>query len=81
KPPKKSARRIERDKKLLEKVEISAAELQRAVKGVMQEPKPKKGFFRRVVTPVLVVGGVAAAVFAFMKKRGGGGIGPGENPY
>jgi hypothetical protein len=81
KPPKKSARRIERDKKLLEKVEISAAELQRAVKGVMQEPKPKKGFFRRVVTPVLVVGGVAAAVFTFMKKRGGGGIGPGENPY
>ncbi len=79
KPPKKSAQRIERDKKLLEKVEISAAELQRAVRGVIQEPEPKKGFFRRVVTPLLVVGGVAAAVFTVMKKRGG--IGPEETPY
>lgn len=80
KPPKKSSQRIERDKKLLEKVEISAAELQKAVKGVMKEPEPEKGFFRRVVTPVLLVGGVAVAVFTFMKKRGGG-IGPEETPY
>ncbi len=80
KPVKKSAKRIARDKKLLEKVEISAAELQKALKGVMTEPEPRKGFFRRVVTPLLVVGGVAAAVFTFMKKRGGG-IGPDEAPY
>ena len=65
KTPKKSAKRIERDKKILERVEISAAELQKAVKGVLQEPEQKKGFFRRVVTPVLVMGGVAAAVFTF----------------
>ena len=44
-----------------------------------KEPEPKKGFFRRVVTPLLVVGGVAAAVFTFMKKRGGG-IGPTSRP-
>jgi hypothetical protein len=81
KSPKKSAQRIERDKKILERVEISAAELQKAVKGVMHEPEPKKGFFRRVVTPVLVMGGVAAAVFTFMKKRGNRGIGPEETPY
>jgi hypothetical protein len=77
KPPKKSTQRIERDKRLLEKVEISAAELQKAMKGVMQEPKPEKGFFRKVVTPVLVIGGIAAAVFTFMKKRNGSQ----ETPY
>ena len=54
---------------------------QDAVAAVLQEPERKKGkLFRRVVTPVLVVGGVATAVFTFMKKRGGG-IGPEETPY
>jgi hypothetical protein len=81
KPPAKAAQRIARDRKLQRRVETSANDLKEAVAAVLQEPKrqKRKGFFRRVVTPVLVVGGVAAAVFTFMKKRGG--IGPEETPY
>lgn len=79
KPPKKAAKRIARDQKLLKRVEMSAADLQSAVKAVIKEPKKEKGFMRKVVTPVLVVGGAAAAVWYGLKKfRGGGGQ---EPPY
>jgi hypothetical protein len=78
KPPKKAAKRIARDQKLLKRVETSAADLQSAVKAVIKEPK-KKGFMRKVATPVLVVGGAAAAVWYGLKKfRGGDGQ---EPPY
>jgi hypothetical protein len=77
KPPTKAAKRIARDQKLLKKVETSAADLQSAVRAVVKQPK-KKGFLRRVATPVIVVGGVAAAVWYGLKKFRGGGQ---EPPY
>ena len=48
------------------------------MKAVVKEPKGKKGFLRRVATPVLVVGGVAAAAGTRLKKFRGGGQ---EPPY
>jgi hypothetical protein len=77
KPPKKAAKRIARDQRLLKQVELTAADLQSAVKAVIKEPK-EKGFVRKVATPVLVVGGAAAAVWYGLKKFRGGGQ---EPPY
>ncbi len=76
-PPKKAAARIARDRKLLKKVENSATDLQKAVAAVVKEPEKQKGWFRRVATPVLVIGGVATAVFVLLRKRGGSQ----ETPY
>jgi hypothetical protein len=67
--PKTTQKRVARDQKLLAKVETSAAELQKAVTAVVKEPE-KKGFFRRVVTPLLVIGGVATAAWYAFKKFG-----------
>ena len=44
----------------------------------MQEPEKKKGKFRRVMGPVIVIGGAATAVFVFLRKRNGGSQ---ETPY
>ena len=80
KPPKKAARRLAHDRKLQRKVETSAADLRNALAAVVKEPQKKKGKLRRIVGPVLVVGGAAAAVFVFLRKRGGG-ISAEETPY
>jgi hypothetical protein len=45
---------------------------------VIQEPEKKKGKLRRVIGPVLVVGGAATAVFVFLRKRNGNSE---ETPY
>jgi hypothetical protein len=78
KPPKNASKRIARDQKLLKRVEMSAADLQSAVKAVVKEPKKEKGFVRKVAAPVLMVGGAAAAVWYGLKKSRGGGQ---EPPY
>jgi hypothetical protein len=78
KPPRKAAQRIARDKKLLKRVESSAADLQKAVKAVVKEPQRQKGAFRRVVAPVLMVAGAAAAVWYGLKRFRGGDQ---EPPY
>lgn len=77
-PPKKAAKRIARDQKLLARVESSATDLQKAVTAVVKEPEKKKGFVRRVATPLLVIGGAAGAVWYGLKKFRGGGQ---EPPY
>jgi hypothetical protein len=76
-PPKKAAKRLAHDRKLQAKVETSAYDLKSAVSAVVKEPEKKKGFFRRVVAPLAVIGGVAAAVFVLLRKRGGST----ETPY
>jgi hypothetical protein len=77
KPPKTTAKRVARDQKILEKVETSAADLQQALTRVLKEPE-EKGWFRKVATPVLVLGGSAVAVWYALKRFGGGGQ---EPPY
>jgi hypothetical protein len=80
KPPKKAAKRIAQDRKLQRKVETSAADLRDALAAVMREPEKKRGKLRRVLGPLLVVGGAATAVFVFLRKRSGG-ISSEETPY
>jgi hypothetical protein len=78
-PPKKAAKRIARDRRLQRRVESSATDLRDALAAVMAEPEKKKGKFRRVMGPVLVIGGAATAVFVFLRKRNGNGTE--ETPY
>ncbi len=70
KPPKTTEKRVARDQRILEKVETSAADLQQALTRVLKEPEKEKGFFRKVVTPVLVIGGAATAAWYGLKKFG-----------
>jgi hypothetical protein len=79
KPPKKAAEKLAHDRKLQRRVERSAEDLKAAVTAVLEEPKKQKGFFRRVIAPVAVVGGVAAGVFVLLRKRSGGN--DQETPY
>ena len=78
--PKKAAQRLAHDRKLQNRVETSAAELQKALAAVLHEPEKKRGV-GRVIRPVLVVGGAAAAVFVVLRKRSKRGIGPDDTPY
>jgi len=77
-PPKKAARKIAHDRKLQRRVETSATDLRNALAAVLEEPEKKKGKFRRVMGPVIVIGGAATAVFVFLRKRNGGSQ---ETPY
>ena len=77
-PPKKAAQKIAHDRKLQRRVENSASDLRSALAAVIQEPEKKKGKLRRVVGPVLVIGGAATAVFVFLRKRNGNSE---ETPY
>lgn len=77
-PPKKAAQKIARDRKLQRRVETSASDLRSALAAVLEEPEKKKGKFRRVMGPVIVIGGAATAVFVFLRKRNGGSQ---ETPY
>lgn len=70
KPPKKAARKLARDRKLQRKVESSAADLQKAVKGIVEEPK-KKGRFKRVLGAVAIMGAAAGAVVVGIRKLRG----------
>jgi hypothetical protein len=73
KPKAKAARKLAENRKLQRKVETSAADLQKAVTGLVEAPK-RRGRVRRVVGRVALVGGVAAAVAVALRKlRGGGG--------
>jgi len=71
KPPKKAAQKLAHDRKLQRKVETSAADLQKAVAAVVSEPK-KTSRFKRVIGPILLVGGAAAAVVVTLRKLRGG---------
>lgn len=73
KPPAKVARKLASDRKLQRRVESSALDLQKAVSGLVEQPK-KKGRVRRCVGRVAIVGAAAGAVVIVMRKvRGGGG--------
>ena len=54
KKPSKAARKLANDKKLQKRVETSAQDLQRAVSGLVEQPK-KKGGFKKLVGRVAVV--------------------------
>lgn len=71
KPPGKAAKKLARDRKLQRKVETSAADLQKAVSGLVETPK-KKGRVRRLIGRLALLGAVAGTVaFALRKMRGG----------
>ncbi len=72
KPPAKAAKKLAQDRKLHRKVETSAADLQKAVSGLVEQPK-KKGRIRRLIGRIALLGAVAGTVaFALRKMRGGG---------
>jgi hypothetical protein len=70
--PSAAARKLANDRKLQKRVEASAADLQKAVSGLVV-PQKKKGGFRRFVGRVAVVGAVAGGVVVVLRKfkRGG----------
>ena len=73
KPTAKAAKRLAQDRKLHRKVESSAADLQKAVSGLVEPPK-KKGRIRRFIGRLAVIGAVAGAMAVVLRKvRGGGG--------
>jgi hypothetical protein len=71
-PPAKAARKLARDRKLQRRVETSAADLQRAVSGVIEQPK-KTGRVRKTLNTVAIVGAAAGAVVVVMRRLRGGG--------
>ena len=75
KPPKKAAKRIAADRKLQKRVEASAADLQKAVTGLVEPPK-KKGRFARTLGKLAIVGAVAGGAVVLLKKFRGGGNDP-----
>jgi hypothetical protein len=75
KKPSKAARKLANDKKLQKRVETSAQDLQKAVSGLVEQPK-KKGGFKKFVGRVAVVGAVAGGVVVVLKKLKRGGDEP-----
>ena len=74
KPPSKAAKRIAKDRKLQKRVESSAADLQKAVSGLVETPaQKKKGRVKRLVGRVAVIGAVAGGAVVLLKKLRGGG--------
>ena len=73
--PSAAARRLAYDRKLQKRVETSAADLQKAVSGLVEAPK-KKGRFRRFVGRVAIVGAVAGGVVVVLRKLKRGGDEP-----
>ncbi len=72
-PAKKAAKRLARDRKLQRRVETSALDLQKAVSGLVETPKKKKGCVRRLAGKVAIVGATAGAVAIVLRKLRGGG--------
>jgi hypothetical protein len=70
KPPKKAAKKLAHDRKLQRRVERSAEDLQKAVKGVVEAPK-KKRRFRRVLGALAIMGAAAGAVVVGIRKLRG----------
>ena len=75
KPPAKAAKKLAQDRKLQRKVEASAADLQKAVTGLVEQPK-KKGRIRRLIGRLALLGAVAAGVAVVLRKLRGGGQPP-----
>ena len=74
KPPSNAAKRIAKDRKLQKRVESSAADLQKAVSGLVETPaQKKKGRVKRLVGRVAVIGAVAGGAVVLLKKLRGGG--------
>jgi hypothetical protein len=71
KPPKKAARKLATDRKLLKRIETSAEDLQKAVSQIVARPK-QKGRAKRVLGTLAIVGGAAAAVVLVLRKLRGG---------
>ena len=75
KKPSKAARKLANDKKLQKRVETSAQDLQKAVSGLVEQPK-KKGGFKKLVGRIAIVGAVAGGVVVVLKKLKRGGDEP-----
>lgn len=74
--PTAAARKLANDRKLQKRVESSAQDLQKAVSGLVEAPKKKKGGFKRFVGRVAVVGAVAGGVVVVLRKLKRGGDEP-----
>ena len=73
-PPAKAAKKLARDRKLQRRVESSASDLQKAVSGLVEPPKKKKGCIRRTIGRLAVIGAVAGAGAVVLRRfRGGSG--------
>jgi hypothetical protein len=70
KPPKKAARKLANDRKLMRRIETSAEDLQSAVSQVLTRPK-RKSRAKRVLGAIAIVGAAAAAVMLVMRKLRG----------
>ena len=75
KKPSKAARKLANDKKLQRRVETSAQDLQKAVSGLVEQPK-KTGGFKKLVGRIAIVGAVAGGVVVVLKKLKRGGDEP-----
>lgn len=75
KPPKKAAKKLASDRKLQKRVETTAAELQKAVTGLVEPPR-RRGRIKRTLGRLAVVGAVAGAAVVLLKKLRGGGDDP-----
>jgi ribosomal protein L29 len=77
KPPSKAAKKLAKDRRLQKRVEASATDLQKAVSGLVEQPR-RKGRVRRAIARIAVMGAAAGAVVVVLRKvRGGGG---GDSP-
>ena len=70
-----AAQKIAANRKLQKKVEESAQDLQKAVKGVVEPPK-KKGRIKRTIGRIAIIGAVAGAVMVVLRKVRGRGDDP-----
>ena len=69
----KAAKKLAQDRKLHRRVESSALDLQKAVSGLVEAPKKKRGRIRRAVRKLALVGAVAGAAAVVMRKVRGRG--------
>jgi hypothetical protein len=72
KPPRKAAKKLAQDRKLQRKLETSVQDLQKAMTGLVERPRKRRG--RKLLRTVAILGAVGGAVVLVMRRlRGGGG--------